>query len=171
MAERTSMGFLILLFIIGLPLVEIYLFIEVGDQIGALSTVGLTILTAVVGLALVRAQGLSVLRAAQASAKQGETPVKEALHGIALLLAGIFLFIPGFFTDAIGALLLIPPVREVMALALLSKVIVARAHGGGWRSGGFGGDSQTVDGDFEDITPGQRDSTGQDNDPRQIDRQ
>ena len=59
------MGLLILLFIIGLPLVEIYFFIEVGEEIGAMSTVGLTILTAVVGIALVRAQGLGVVRRAE----------------------------------------------------------------------------------------------------------
>jgi UPF0716 protein FxsA len=170
MAERTSMGLLILLFIIGLPLVEIYLFIEVGDELGALSTVGLTILTAVVGMALVRSQGLSVLRSAQASAERGETPVKEALHGVALLLAGIFLFIPGFFTDALGALLLIPMVREVIGLALLSKVIVARANTGNRQGGGFADDSHTVDAEFEDITPGQPRDGHQGTDPRQIDQ-
>ncbi len=77
------MGLMILLFIISLPLVEIYLFIEVGGQIGGLSTIGLTLLTAVVGMALVRAQGLSVLRSAQENAARGEPPVKEALHGVA----------------------------------------------------------------------------------------
>ena len=165
------MGLLILLFIISLPLLEIYLFIEVGGQIGGLSTVGLTLLTAVVGMALVRAQGLSVLRSAQENAARGETPVKEALHGVALLLAGVFLFLPGFFTDAIGALLLIPPVREVMALALLSKVIVARAnHNGPWHRRGASGDGQTVDGDFEDITPGSSSPSSSSNDLPRIDQ-
>ena len=68
------MGFLILLFIIGLPLIEIYLFIEVGEQIGALSTVGLTVLTAILGMSLVRSQGLGVARRAEAS-KPRLTPI------------------------------------------------------------------------------------------------
>jgi UPF0716 protein FxsA len=140
------MGLLILLFIIGLPLIEIYLFIEVGEQIGALSTVVLTVLTAVVGMSLVRSQGLGVARRAEASVQRGETPLKEALDGMALLVAGFFLLIPGFLTDAVGALLLIPLVREAIGVVLLSRFLVARANTS-YRSGG------AVDGDFEDITP------------------
>jgi len=144
------MGFLILLFIIGLPLIEIYLFIEVGEQIGALSTVGLTVLTAVLGMSLVRSQGLGVARRAEASMQRGEAPLKEALDGMALLVAGFFLLIPGFFTDSIGTLLLIPLVREAIGVALLSKALVARANSSGFRSRH---NDNTVDGEFEDITP------------------
>jgi len=140
------MGLLILLFIIGLPLIEIYLFIEVGEQIGALSTVVLTVLTAVVGIALVRSQGLGVARRAEASVQRGEAPLKEALDGMALLVAGVFLLIPGFLTDAVGILLLIPLVREAIGVVLLSRFLVARANTS-YRS------SNSVDGDFEDITP------------------
>ena len=140
------MGFVIFFILIGLPLVEIYLFIEVGGEIGAASTVALTVITAVVGTMLVRAQGLSVLRRAEASVQRGETPLKEALDGLSLLLAGVCLLIPGFFTDALGAILLIPLVREAIGVALLAKALVARAGPSRNRSG-------TVDGDFEDITP------------------
>jgi UPF0716 protein FxsA len=144
------MGFLILLFIIGLPLIEIYLFIEVGEQIGALSTVVLTVLTAVLGMALVRSQGLGVARRAEASVQRGEAPLKEALDGMALLVAGFFLLIPGFFTDSIGTLLLIPLVREAIGVALLSRVLVARANSGGYKAKHR---DNTVDGEFEDVTP------------------
>ena len=151
------MGFVILLLLIGLPLVEIYLFIEVGDQIGAGSTIALTVLTAFVGTLLVRAQGLSVLRRAEASVQRGEAPLKEALDGLSLLVAGVMLLIPGFFTDLIGGLLLIPLVREAIGVALLAKALVARAgparpHGR-YRDGRYRGGGATVEGDFENITP------------------
>jgi len=139
------MGLLILLFIIGLPLIEIYSFIAVGNQVGALSTIGLTVLTAAIGMMLVRAQGMGVVRRAEQNMAQGDTPIREALEGVALLLAGVFLLIPGFFTDALGALLLIPFVRNLIGLAILSRVFIMRSKRQG---GGF-----TVEAEFEDITP------------------
>ena len=140
------MGFVILLLFISIPAIEIYLFIEVGDQVGAGMTVALTLLTAAIGMLLVRAQGLTVLRRAQASVERGEAPLKEALDGLALLVAGICLMIPGFFTDSIGALLLIPLVREAIGVALLAKALVVRAGPGRYHG-------SAVDGEYEDITP------------------
>ena len=157
------MGFVLLLIFIGVPLVEIYLFIEVGAEIGALSTVVLTVLTAVVGTTLVRMQGFGVMRRAEESTQRGEAPLKEVVDGVALLLAGLFLLIPGFFTDAIGGLLLIPLVREAIGIALLSKLMVVRSGRGGFQARSRHG-STTVDGEFEDITPGEDPA-----DPRRID--
>ena len=96
------------------PIVEIYLFIEVGGVIGAPATIGIVLLTAIVGAWLFRAQGLSTLARARSSMKQGQLPAMELLEGPLLLLAGAFLLTPGFFTDALGFILLIPSSRRGM---------------------------------------------------------
>lgn len=117
------MGFLILLLLIAVPLIEIGLFVEVGGWVGGWSTVGLVILTAVVGLALVRVQGLGVLKKLNSDMQGGTFPVGAAFDGIALFMAGAMLLTPGFMTDTLGFLLLIPPLR-----AFLGKKLQARAH-------------------------------------------
>ncbi|MCK4939069.1 MAG: FxsA family protein [Rhodospirillaceae bacterium] len=117
------MGFLILLLLIAVPLIEIGLFVEVGGWVGGWSTVGLVILTAVVGLALVRIQGLGVLKKLNSDMQGGTFPVGAAFDGIALFMAGAMLLTPGFMTDTLGFLLLIPPLR-----AFLGKKLQARAH-------------------------------------------
>ena len=103
-----------LLLFVGAPLIELYFLIQVGSVIGALPTILLTILTAVVGGALVRFQGVGVLMRVRAMMEQGEVPALEVLDGAALLLAGFALLLPGFVTDAIGFLLLIPPLRRAL---------------------------------------------------------
>ena len=144
---------LILLFL-ALPAIEIYLFITVGEWIGPLPTVGLTILTAVVGALLVRAQGLTVMRRAQESVDRGEAPVQEALDGLALFVAGVLLVVPGFFTDAIGGLLLIPVVRHAMGVALMTKLLTMRAQQTRYETGqGRGGEDTIVDVEFEVMHP------------------
>ena len=101
-----------LLLFIGLPLIEIYFMIEVGSEIGALSTIGLTLLTAVIGTWLVRLQGFGVLARVRELMERGEVPALELMDGALILIAGLFLLLPGFLTDALGFLLLIPPVRR-----------------------------------------------------------
>jgi len=112
---------LILLTIVLLPLVEIYIFVQIGADIGALSVVVLTVATAALGIALVRAQGLDTLRRAQRELDRGRPPVNEMMHGAMLVMAGLFLLIPGFLTDAAGGLLLIPPLRRWVIAMLLRR--------------------------------------------------
>lgn len=114
--------FLILL--LGLPMLELSLFAEVAQEVGTFNTILLTIFTAVVGVALVRQQGLQVVQSLSATVQRGESPVKEIIHGVFLFLAGLFLLLPGFFTDSLGALLLIPPVRSLLANSGVFTMIV-----------------------------------------------
>lgn len=117
---------ILLLLLIGGPWLEISMFIEVGGRIGTLQAIALTILSAVLGLAIVRVQGLAILGRMQASMSQGEPPVAELVHGFFLLIAGLCLFLPGFVSDGIGVLLLIPPVRAILGRLGLHGLIVAR---------------------------------------------
>lgn len=97
------------------PIVEMYLLIEVGSHIGAALTVGLVMLTAVLGLALLRIQGLATLTRGLGRLQQGELPALEVAEGLMLAVAGALLITPGFLTDAIGFLLLIPAGRVRVA--------------------------------------------------------
>lgn len=113
------MPLVILLALIAVPLIELTIFVEVGQEIGALPVVALTVFTAVAGMALVRAQGLHTLRRAQQELQHARAPVAEILHGALLVAAGLFLLVPGFLTDFVGALLLVPPLRRQLVLLLL----------------------------------------------------
>lgn len=94
------------------PLLEVWLLVTVGGFIGVGWTIFLVVLTAVIGAALVRAQGMSTLARSQELLRRGELPAAELLEGVTLLVAGALLLTPGFFTDAIGFLLLVPPLRR-----------------------------------------------------------
>ncbi len=117
---------------IGIPLVEIYLFIKVGAVIGALNTILLIVVTAVVGVALLRQQGVSTLNKVQGQMAQGELPAVGMLEGMMLFFAGALLLTPGFFTDAIGFALLIPALRQALALWVIERsgwIVQMRAQG------------------------------------------
>lgn len=101
-----------LLLFVGIPLVELYFLIQVGSEIGALPTIALSIFTALLGGALVRVQGFSVLMRVQEAAARHEVPALQMLDGALLLVAGLVLLLPGFFTDILGFLLLIPWLRR-----------------------------------------------------------
>ncbi|MFW5426056.1 MAG: FxsA family protein [Methylophagaceae bacterium] len=101
--------FILFLFV---PLVEIYFLIKVGDVIGAGWTIFAVVSTAVIGAGLLRIQGASTLLRAQSNLLKGALPAMEMMEGFALALSGVLLLTPGFFTDAFGFLLLIPPVRR-----------------------------------------------------------
>ncbi len=125
---------LLLLFIL-IPVLEIYLFIQVGSVIGAGTTILIVIGTAILGAYFLRQQGLSTLARAQKSLNHNELPAMELLEGLILFIAGAFLLTPGFFTDTIGFLCLLPSVRKFMVKRLLSHFIliqggdtVARSH-------------------------------------------
>lgn len=108
----------ILLALIGVPLIEIAVFIEIGGRIGLWPTLAVVILTAVVGTALLRIQGLATLNHARASLARHELPVAEVFDGLCLLVAGAFLLTPGFVTDAFGLLLFVPRLRATLRGAL-----------------------------------------------------
>lgn len=113
--------FVLLLFFVGAPLAELYVLIEVGSEIGAAETILLSIFTAVLGGYLVRMQGFSILfRAQKQMANQG-VPAIEMLEGGLLLVTGLTLLLPGFITDAIGFLLLIPQLRRALIVNFLQK--------------------------------------------------
>ena len=103
------------------PLIEIFLFIKIGTAIGALQTILLIVVTAVIGVALLRQQGLSTFQKVQNQVQHGELPAVGVLEGMMLFFAGALLLTPGFFTDTIGFLLLVPPLRKALALWFLER--------------------------------------------------
>jgi len=109
-----------ILFII-IPLVELYVIIAVGEEIGAFWTVILVLLTAVIGVNLLRIQGMSTLLRAQRNMAQGAIPAMEMIEGIALAVAGVLLITPGFITDSIGFLLLIPASRQAIIRYIMAR--------------------------------------------------
>lgn len=115
----SSPALIFLLIFVGAPLLELYLLIEVGSVIGALPTIALSIFTAVLGGLLVRIQGFGVLFRVQTALERREVPALELLEGAMLLLTGVALLLPGFITDAVGFLLLIPPLRRWIILRWL----------------------------------------------------
>lgn len=110
----------LLLFII-IPLIELYLIIVVGGAIGALWTVLLVILTAVIGVSLLRIQGMSTLARAQKNMAQGQIPAMEMMEGLALAVAGVLLITPGFLTDALGFLVLLPRSRQAIIRYIMTR--------------------------------------------------
>lgn len=135
---------LLLVIFLVVPLVEIYLLIEIGRVIGALSTVALCVLTAVAGGILLRLQGLSTMRRAQLSMARGEPPALEMIEGIALAIGGALLLTPGFATDAIGFFFLLPWTRRTLVRLLLARAQVVPGHG----RDGTGGHGRTIEGEF-----------------------
>ena len=110
-----------MLLFVGVPLVELYFLIEVGSEIGAIPTLFLTVFTAVLGGMMVRLQGFSTALRVRDAMDRGEMPAIEMLEGAVLLAAGVMLLLPGFITDALGFLCLVPPVRRALLLAFLRR--------------------------------------------------
>lgn len=106
---------LLLLAFFAIPLIELYVLIQVGSLIGALPTIALCILSAVAGATLVRAQGFSTLQRVRSSLERGELPATTLVEGMLLVVAGMLLITPGFVTDAIGFVLLVPAWRRRIA--------------------------------------------------------
>ena len=113
---------LVLLFV-AVPLLELYILIHVGSLIGILPTIGICILTAVIGASLLRYQGLQTLARVQTKLSRGEVPATDMLEGVILLLCGFLLLTPGFFTDVIGFLCLVPVFRTFIATRILSQLL------------------------------------------------
>ncbi len=143
----------LLLILFGVPLIEVALFIKVGGLIGVLPTILLCILTAVVGTALMRAQGLATLDRLRASVEAGADPRGPIAHGALILVAGLLLVTPGFFTDALGILLLIPPVRQQVIQWGASRLTVRAAGFVRPRHAARRSTSDTIEADYEVVDP------------------
>ena len=121
-AAGPRLGLILLAALIGVPLLEIAVFIKVGGWIGLGPTLALIVLSAVIGAWIVRQQGISVLLRGQRELAGGSVPLLAAFEGLCLAIAGVLLLLPGFFTDAIGALLLVPAVRRMLYRHLRHRI-------------------------------------------------
>jgi len=111
----------VILFIIGIPLIEIYLMIKVGGMIGAFNTIFLILFTAITGIYFARLAGLSTIQSGFNQLIKNEIPIYEIISGAALAFAALLLIFPGFLTDLIGFLLIIPATRKLFILGISSK--------------------------------------------------
>lgn len=144
------------LILVAVPIIEIGLFIEVGGIVGLWPTLAIVVITAFVGSSLIRVQGRATLEALQQSVNRGGNPAFFMAHGALILVAGVLLLTPGFFTDATGLLLMIPPVRDAVikwgTARAQAKVYASAANNPG----------APIDGEFEvvdDDEPGNSDWT------------
>lgn len=106
------------------PIAEITVFILIGGQIGVLSTLGMILVTAILGSILLRVQGFATLARIQEQSRSGAIPGKELVSGVMILIAGVLLLTPGFVTDSVGFLLFFPPFRHFLWSTIASKVVV-----------------------------------------------
>ena len=140
---------LFLLFLL-VPAIELYFLIEIGSIIGAGFTIFMVVLTAMIGAALVRYQGITTLARAQTEMIKKRMPAMEVMEGALILLAGAMLLIPGFFSDAMGFVLLIPPLRRWLVQRYLKNRVV---HVGGHINPAQNGadDRRIIDIDYKDV--------------------
>ena len=131
----------VLIFIIGIPLIEIYLFIKIGSQIGAFNTVLLILITAIVGVAYARYEGFNTLKSGMSQLFKNKLPVYELVSGATLAIASLLLIFPGFATDLIGILLVIPFTRKIILYRIVKKQKYKRKV-----------DTNYIDGDYEDLS-------------------
>ncbi len=130
-----------LILVIGIPLIEIYLFIKIGSQIGAFNTVLLILTTAVVGVAYARFEGFNTLKSGIAQLVKNEMPVYEIISGATLAFAAFLLILPGFATDFIGILLVIPFSRRILLNRFINK-----------KKQKVKENKEFIEGDYEDIS-------------------
>jgi UPF0716 protein FxsA len=164
---------------LAVPFIEIALFIKAGQLIGVLPTIALTVVTAIAGSVLMRVQGFAVLNRFTEAAAKGEMPLTPVIDGIGILVAGLLLMTPGFFTDALGILLFVPALRRagmrwVFSRALAGGRVHMRTYGTrgpgdrpasgpapGRQPGskpGFKKADNVIDAEFETITPDKTDN-------------
>ena len=128
----------LILFIIGIPLIEIYLMIQIGSVIGAFNTIFLIFFTAVTGIYFAKLEGLSAIRSGFGQLVKNEIPIYEIISGAALAFAALLLIIPGFLTDLIGFLLIVPMTRKIFIKIISSKFNKKKING------------DFIEGDFEE---------------------
>ena len=140
---------LLLILFLCIPLIEIYLLIKVGSLIGAVPTVLLVVATAVLGAVLLRMQGFSTMYRVRSMLGHGELPAVEMLEGVVLLISGALLLTPGFFTDTIGFLGLLPGLRRAAVIWFMKhNSIIMTSSWGNSRSGGHRHGPKTIEGEF-----------------------
>ena len=127
-----------ILLILLVPIVEIYLFIKIGSQIGAFNTISLIFITAIVGVFYARYEGINTLRSGMSQLVKNEIPIYEIISGAALAFAALLLIIPGFATDILGLLIIFPPTRKIF----LNKIPKQK---------GKKNQQDFINGEFEDI--------------------
>lgn len=144
----------LLLAFLAVPLIEIGLFIQVGGAIGLWPTLGIVVLTAVLGTWLVRSQGALALGQLRTSFSRLEDPAEPLAHAAMILISGALLLTPGFFTDTVGFALLMPPVRRAAFAWMRRRVRVERFEFGtnGPRRTN-GGDPNIIEGEYEELDP------------------
>jgi UPF0716 protein FxsA len=130
----------ILLLIILVPVIEIYLFIKIGSQIGAITTILLIFSTAIIGIFYAKYEGLNILKSGFVQLSRNEAPTYEMISGAAIAFAALLLIIPGFATDILGFLLIIPITRKIIFNRLQKKFNHNKKERNNF-----------IDGDFEDI--------------------
>ena len=130
-----------LVLIIGIPLIEIYLFIKIGSQIGAFNTVLLILTTAIIGVAYARYEGFNTLKSGIAQLVKNEMPVYEIISGATLAFAAFLLILPGFATDLVGILLVIPFTRRILLSRFVNTNIKKNRKKNNY-----------IEGDYEDIS-------------------
>ena len=109
------------LLFIGVPALEVFLMIKIGDKIGAINTVSLILLTAIIGIYYAKLEGIKTMRSGFMNLYQNKIPIYEIISGASIAIAALLLIIPGFFTDTIGFLLLIPFTRKILISFFLKK--------------------------------------------------
>ena len=130
----------LLLLIISIPLIEIYLFIKIGSQIGAFNTISLILITAFIGIMYARYEGFNTFKSGMSQLVKHELPIYEIISGAALTFAALLLILPGFATDLIGLLIIFPPTRK-----LFLKKVSAKYSKNNQKKQNF------INGEFEDI--------------------
>lgn len=145
----------LLIAFIAVPLIEIGLFIQVGGWLGLWPTLAIVLLTAVLGTAMVRSQGLAVLGQLQAGMDGQGDPAEAMVHGAMILFSGALLLTPGFFTDAVGFALLVPGIRiAIFAWARRNMALQTVQMGGGFSAHRGGpGRGETIETAYEEIDP------------------
>ena len=128
----------VLLLFIAMPIIEIALLLRVGDAFGWLPTLLIVIVTAFIGSAMLRQQGLATLNTARQRMDSGELPAQQLLEGVLIMIGGVLLLTPGLVTDACGFLCLIPFSRQWLAARISARVLVGVAGAGGTAGAGTG---------------------------------
>ncbi|SCZ51999.1 FxsA family protein [Thiohalomonas denitrificans] len=136
---------ILFLLFLAIPLIEIYILIKVGSAIGAPFTIFLVVFTAALGALLLRFQGLYTLQRARTAMERGELPTIAMLEGVVLVIAGALLLTPGFFTDAIGFLALVPPLRRKLIWKIIERGMFGPPGSG---PGQYERGPRTIEGDF-----------------------
>jgi len=129
----------LLLLVIGIPIIEIYLFIKIGSQIGALNTILLIFITAFFGIVYARYEGFNTLKSGMSQIIRNELPVYEIVSGAALAFAALLLILPGFATDFLGLLIIFPPTRKLIFRKVSAKQKTSKEK------------QNFINGEFEDV--------------------